>query len=162
MERRADLYCIDWDWTDSHTVGKMDPSPTVHQQQNFFFLSLSLGCTAIYRPHLMPIFLPPLSFLLSHFCLFSFFLRSKSQLCTLAHTNTFTHTHASAFSSIEWLYCHYCLAGTISPKQFMKWQLSNTNKMLNSSFFTGWLFGLKTWAIQWYTINDCHNYQSCN
>lgn len=132
MERRTDLYCIDWDWAVSHAVGIMDLSLTVHQQQELhsFFLSVSFCCRAIYS---LCAHLPPSSlFLCSHFCLF--FLCSKSQLCTLPHTNTFTHTHASAFSSIEWLYCHYCLAGTISPKQFMKWQLSNTNQCLIHHF----------------------------
>lgn len=145
MERCTDLYCIDWDWADSHAEGKMDRSPTVHQLENFVFffsLALSLDCTAIYRPHFMPIFLPRLflSFLSSLSLLFLPALK-----ITRPHTNTFPHTHALAFSSFDWLYCHYCLTGTISPKQFMRWQLSNTNNTLLIFLLHDYLL-FKTWT----------------
>lgn len=139
----------------------MDRPLTVHQQDNFVFsslLSLSVFRLNSYMPPSLHAHLPPSSLFLY---LFSFILRSKSQLCTHPHTSTFTHTHALAFSSIEWLYCHFCLAGTISPKQFMKWQFSNTDKYF-IHLFTGGLFGLKTWTIHLYTINNSDNNQSCN
>lgn len=122
--------------------GSVPNCPSTGEFCFFLSLALSLDCTAIYRPHFMPIFLPRLflSFLSSLSLLFLPALRIARP-----HTNTFPHTHALAFSSFDWLYCHYCLAGTISPKQFMRWQLSNTNNTLLIFLLHDYLL-LKTWT----------------
>lgn len=121
MERCTDLYCIDWDWADSCTEGKMDCSLTVHQQENFiffpFFFSHSVFRLHSYiPPSLYALFSPSSLFIFSHRCLF--FLFHVHRIIATA-----IHTHALAFSITEWLHCHYCITGAISTKQFTKLQL---------------------------------------
>lgn len=111
------------------------PQLSINNKTSFFSLPPSVSRRHSYIPPSLCARPPPsVFFFLSHCYLFSFF----SKLTALhtpphqrIHTRTCTHTHTpQLLVQIEWLYCHHCLAGTISPKQFMKWQLSNTNKCL--------------------------------
>lgn len=125
--------------------GENGSVPNCPSTTKLLFFPLPLSGLHSYAPSLhllLLVFLALLSFL--------FFLALK--LAAL-HTRPHRHTHTRAHTpqplvQIEWLYCRHCLAGTISPKQFLKWQLSNANKCLIYLFFlsslsTAWLLGWK-------------------